>query len=112
MRKQPSPEPVAVVIDSIERVEKGAGCYRRSLPAVGPVSAWVVDMDPGSEWPYVDHHDEMGEQVYIASGELIEGERRYQAGQYIVFGPNSSHRPRTDTGVRLIGFNLLGRLLR
>jgi len=39
-------------------------------------------------------------------GELIEGEHRLGAGTYVVFGPNSDHWPRSETGVTLPGFNL------
>jgi hypothetical protein len=106
MTNDPLPDPLSVDIDALEAVRIGAGCYRRSLPSVGNVTAWVVDMEPGSEWPYVDQHDAMGEQFYVASGEVIENTQRIGAGRYVVFGPNSSHRPRTEIGVRLIGFNL------
>ena len=80
---------------------------RRDLSSTDDVRVWVVDMEPGGEWPHVDHHDENGEEFYVVSGEVIEGEQRFGAGTYVFFGPNSSHRPRTETGVRLFGFNLV-----
>jgi tRNA-Thr(GGU) m(6)t(6)A37 methyltransferase TsaA len=40
---------------------------------------------------------------------LIEGNERYGAGSYVLFGPHSSHRPRSERGVRLFGFNVLAR---
>lgn len=86
------------------RIEIGAGCYRRDLPSVPGVRAWIVEMAPGSEWPHVDQHPE-GEDVYVIEGEMIEGERRFPAGSYLHFAAGSSHRPRTETGVRLIGWN-------
>lgn len=85
-------------------VEVGSGCSRRDLPAPAGVSAWVVDMAPGSEWPWVDHHPE-GEAYYVVSGEVIEDGHRHAAGTYVRFAPGSSHRPRSELGVRLIGFN-------
>jgi hypothetical protein len=98
-------EPVRV--DDVVPVEVGPGCRRRDLPSTAGVRVWVVDMDPGSRWPHVDVHDETGEEVYVASGELIEGERRFGPGTYLFFHPHSRHQPRTETGVRLFGFNLV-----
>lgn len=45
--------------------------------------------------------------MLILSGELIEGERRIGPGTCMHFDANSSHRPRTEIGARLYGFNLL-----
>lgn len=42
----------------------------------------------------------------MLSGEVIEGERRHGAGSYVVFAPGSRHRPRSDTGARMLGINL------
>ena len=95
-----------MIVDDVAPVEVGPGCLRRDLPAYGAVRVWVVDMAPGSQWPLVDHHD-TGEEVYVVSGEMIEGERRYGPGTYLHFAPGSSHQPRTETGVRLFGINLL-----
>ena len=44
-------------------------------------------------------------RVYGSWREMIEGERRFPAGSYLHFAAGSSHRPRTETGVRLIGWN-------
>jgi anti-sigma factor ChrR (cupin superfamily) len=96
-----------VRVDVVEPVEVGPGCLRRDLPSTGPVRVWVVDMEPGSRWPHIDVHDAAGEEVYVAAGEVIEGERRFGAGTYLHFAPHSCHRPRTETGARLFGFNLV-----
>lgn len=97
----------AVPVDEIVPVQVGPGCVRRDLPRTADVRAWVVDIAPGCQWPYVDVHDAAGEHVYVVSGELIEGDRRYPAGTYLRYSPNSTHRPRTETGVRLFGINLI-----
>jgi anti-sigma factor ChrR (cupin superfamily) len=93
--------------DDVVPVKVGPGCLRRDMPSVGGVRAWFVDMEPGAVWPHVDQHGEFGEEVVVICGELIEGEHRYGAGSYLLFGPHSSHQPRTETGVRLFGINLL-----
>jgi anti-sigma factor ChrR (cupin superfamily) len=95
-----------VRVDEVAGIEVGPGCRRRDLPAGDGVRVWVVDMAPGSSWPHVDVHDQAGEEVFVVSGELIEGERRFGPGTYLLFGPDSRHQPRTETGVRLFGFNL------
>lgn len=99
--------PKAVNPDEVVPIEVGPGCTRRDLPTVGPVRAWIVEMAPGAMWPHVDQHGEHGEEVLILDGEMIEGDRRFGPGTYLLFGPNSRHQPRTETGVRLFGINLL-----
>lgn len=103
------PDVDAVDIDSVTAILVGPGCLRRDLPSRDGVRIWVVDMEPGSVWPHVDQHDEQGEDVYVVSGTMIDGEQSFGAGSYLKFGAHSRHRPRTETGVRLFGFNLLGR---
>ena len=91
----------------VEPVKVGPGCYRRDLPTLGAVRAWFVDIEPGAQWPFVDQHGPFGESVFVISGEMIEGEERYGPGAYLVFGADSRHQPRSETGVRLFGFNPL-----
>ena len=96
-----------VDLDAAAEVQVGPGCIRRDLPSRNGVRVWVVDMAPGSEWPRVDVHDETGEDILVVRGELIEGDRTIKPGSFVNFAPHSRHRPRTVTGVRLFGFNLL-----
>ena len=102
-------EPVGlrqVAVDSISPVAVGPGCTRYDLPSRPGIRAWVVDVAPGAIWPHVDRHDHLGEDVFVVSGELIEGDCRYGPGTFLHFDGDSSHRPRSDAGVRLFGFNL------
>jgi hypothetical protein len=92
-------------IDRVAAVEVGPGCRRRDLPGPGGMRVWVVDIAPGSQWPEVDTHGGGGEAFLVVSGEVIEGEQRFGAGSYVAFAPHSRHRPRSETGVRLFGFN-------
>ncbi|MGH8077900.1 MAG: cupin domain-containing protein [Lysobacter sp.] len=101
------PMHIALQLDAAPATDVGPGCVRRDLPAHPGVRVWVVDMAPGSQWPYVDHHP-TGEGFFVVSGEVIEGDRHHRAGTYVNFAPGSQHRPRTDIGVRLFGFNLIG----
>lgn len=98
--------PEATRIESAPSIEIGPGCYRKDLPFNGTVRVWVVDMMPGSEWPFVDHHD-TGEGFLVVSGEIVEGDRRFGVGTYVAFDRGSRHQPRTETGARLFGFNPL-----
>jgi quercetin dioxygenase-like cupin family protein len=93
---------------SIAPVQVGPGCLRRDLLAPDGVRVWMVHIASGAQWPHVDHHDAEGEIIFVLEGELLEGEHRIRAGTYVVFGPHSSHRPRSETGATLLGFNLLG----
>ena len=98
------PELSATPIDALPVIVVGPGCTRRDLPTVAGVRTWIVDMAPGSIWPFVDDHP-AGEAYVVLAGEVIEGEARFGAGTCVTFAPGSRHRPHTEAGVRLYGFN-------
>lgn len=95
----------AVVADDLPPLLLGAGCIRRNLPSPPGANAWLVEMAPGSEWPWVDRLD-TGEAYFVLSGEVIEGESRHPAGTQVLFAPGTRRRPRSETGARLLGFHL------
>jgi hypothetical protein len=99
----------ASAIDTLPAVLVGDGCTRRDLLPVAGVRAWIVDMAPGAIWPQVDEHP-AGEAYVVLRGEVIEGDARFGVGTCVTFAPGSRHRPRTETGVRLYGFNPTERL--
>ncbi|MFF2077922.1 cupin domain-containing protein [Kitasatospora sp. NPDC058162] len=97
----------ALLAQEVDPVEVGPGIVRRRLTATDHARAWLIDFAPGSRWPEVDvHHTE--ERYYVLSGEVIEGAERHPAGSYVVFAPGSRHRPRTETGARILGITLSG----
>ena len=95
-----------VTIDGVDPVHIGPGCRRYDLPSSPGSRAWIVDIDAGAQWPHVDHHGASGEMVLVLSGSVIEDEQVIGAGQYVRYGADSSHRPRSEEGVRLFGVNL------
>ena len=99
--------PESVHIEAVPAIEVGPGCLRRDLPSTPGVRVWIVEMLPGSEWPHDDHH-ETGEGFYVIHGEVIEAQARHRPGTWVHFSPGTHHRPRTETGVRLLGYNLEG----
>ncbi|WP_327352359.1 cupin domain-containing protein [Streptomyces sp. NBC_01304] len=94
-----------VDVDTVPPVEIGPGIEARLLPGAEGLRVWVIDLAPGAEWPDVDVHETYGEGYFVVEGTLIEGEREHGPGTYVAFGPRTSHRPRTATGVRAFGFN-------
>lgn len=84
------------------------GIIRRRLPATEWARGWMYDFAPGTEWPQMDVH-ECEERYYVVSGEFIDRGRRLGPGSYVVFAPNSTHRPRTETGARMLGISILAR---
>ncbi len=104
---QPASSPMtAVQADDIAPAEVAAGIMRRPLAHTQYARGWLIDFAPGTEWPDVDVHA-TEERYYVLSGEVIEGEERYGPGTYVVFAPGSRHRPRTDTGARMLGITIL-----
>ncbi|MEU9181759.1 cupin domain-containing protein [Streptomyces sp. NPDC048550] len=88
--------------DDIEPADVAPGIVRRRLPATEFATGWLIDFAPGAQWPDVDVHD-AEERYYVLNGEVIEGEERHGPGTYVVFAPGSRHRPRTETGARMLG---------
>jgi hypothetical protein len=101
-----TPETTVVHIDDITPDEVAPGILRRRLPRTDRARAWLIDFAPGTEWPEIDVHASE-ERYFVLSGEVIEGPERHGAGTYVVFAPGSSHRPRTETGARMLGITVL-----
>lgn len=98
----------AVQVDEVTPAEVAPGIVRRSLPRTAYLRGWLIDFAPGTEWPEVDAHD-TEERYYVLSGEVIEGAERHGPGSYVVFAPGSRHRPRSETGARMLGITVLPR---
>ncbi|GAA3165869.1 hypothetical protein GCM10010466_65860 [Planomonospora alba] len=96
---------LSVDVDRVPPVVLGPGVLVRALPGMPGIRTWVIDIAPGAEWPDLDVHGTYGEAYFVVSGEVIEGDRTHGPGAYVAFGPRTSHRPRTETGVRAFGFN-------
>ncbi len=96
----------ALIPTSGTPLEIGPGCRRFDLPSSPGTRAWVVEIDAGCAWPFVDAHNDRGEMVLVLEGDLVEGERTLEAGTYVYFGPDSAHQPRSRHGVRLFGVNV------
>lgn len=92
-------------VDEVEPVEVVPGIFRRRLPTTESARGWVYDFAPGSEWPEIDVH-EGEERYYVVSGEFIDRGHRLGPGSYVVFAPGSTHRPRTETGARMLGISI------
>ncbi|MCX5391985.1 cupin domain-containing protein [Streptomyces sp. NPDC006482] len=97
-----------VQVSEVPTEEVVPGIVRRLLPETEHARSWLIDFAPGTEWPEVDVHASE-ERYYVLSGEIIEGQERHGAGSYVVFAPGSRHRPRTESGARLLGFTVLPR---
>ncbi|HET6653243.1 MAG TPA: cupin domain-containing protein [Nocardioides sp.] len=97
-----------VQVDDVDAVEVVPGILGRRLPASDWARGWLYDFAPDTEWPEVDVHDGE-ERYYVISGEFIDRGRRLGPGSYVVFAPGSTHRPRTETGARMLGISILPR---
>jgi mannose-6-phosphate isomerase-like protein (cupin superfamily) len=96
---------LAVDVNALPATELAPGIQVRMLPGMDGIRTWVIDLAPGAQWPEPDIHETYGEAYFVVEGEIIEGERTYGPGTYVAFGAKTSHRPRTETGVRAFGFN-------
>ncbi|MFD4028471.1 cupin domain-containing protein [Streptomyces sp. NPDC058576] len=95
-----------VQVDDVEPHEVAPGIWRRRLPGTAYARGWLIDFSPGTEWPEVDEHP-TEERYFVLSGEVIDGGERHGPGAYVVFAPGSEHRPRTETGARMLGISLM-----
>lgn len=92
-------------IDDVPRTLVAKGIYRRDLSTTAFARGWLIDFEPGSQWPEIDHHA-TEERYLVLSGEVLEGNRRVPAGSYVVFPGGSSHRPSSETGATILGINI------
>lgn len=97
--------PLALALDAVPGEVAGPGCLRRPLPAPIGARAWLVELAPGGVWPS-DPRRDTGAAYVVLDGEVIDGDRRHGAGSWVLVRPGGRHRPRSDTGARLLGFHL------
>lgn len=88
-----------------EKIVVGPGCYRWDFPPTNGIRPWVAEIEAGATWPLVDHHGAGGESVFVLEGELIEGNDRFGPGTFLQFEAFSEHQPRSESGVKLFGYN-------
>ncbi|MFF3814747.1 amidase family protein [Streptomyces bacillaris] len=93
-------------VEDVEPHEVAPGILRRKLPATSYARGWLIDFAAGTEWPEIDEHD-TEERYFVISGEVIDGGERHGPGTYVIFAPGSKHRPRTETGARMLGISLM-----
>ncbi|MFI1226951.1 MULTISPECIES: cupin domain-containing protein [unclassified Streptomyces] len=93
-------------IDDVEPHEVAPGILRRRLPGTAYARGWLIDFAAGAEWPEIDRHP-TEERYFVLTGEVIDGGERHGPGTYVVFAPGSEHRPRTETGARMLGISLM-----
>lgn len=61
-----------------------------------PEKIYLSRLAPGTQ--VQNHTHDGGEEVFVISGELRDGDGRYSAGSWMRFPDGSSHAPWTDTG--------------
>ncbi|MFF1400830.1 cupin domain-containing protein [Streptomyces sp. NPDC058287] len=94
-----------VEVDQVEPVEVAPGITCRRLAGTEWARGWLYDFAPGAQWPEIDVH-EGEERYYVLAGEFLDCGRRLGPGSYVVFAPGSSHRPRSETGARMLGISI------
>jgi ChrR Cupin-like domain len=103
---QAGPLKIVTQIEKVEPAEVAPGIVRRRLTATDHARGWLTDFAPGTPWPEVDIHE--GEERYLVlDGEILDGDEQHGPGTYVTFLRGSRHRPRTETGARVIGISLL-----
>lgn len=100
----PRPAPHVIHTHVAEVTQVAPGTTRRRFTETGFARGWLIEFAPGTEWPSVDVH-ETEERYYVPRGEIIDGDATYPEGSYVTFPAGSSHRPRTLTGVTILGIN-------
>lgn len=82
----------------------GPGVRVRTLWRDGVKRALEVELDPGAQWPGLDHHVPGPEEVYVLSGDFGDGANVYRAGTFLHHPAGTSHWPRSVEGCRLFVF--------
>ena len=82
----------------------GPGVTITELWSGGVHRALRVELAPGASWPGVDYHVPGPEEVYVLSGEFIDGDHRFAPGTFVHYPAGSSHIPRSENGCSLFVF--------
>lgn len=82
----------------------GPGVTITELWRNGVHRALRVELAAGASWPGVDHHIPGPEEVYVLSGDFIDGEHHFPPGTFVHYPAGSSHTPRSESGCALFVF--------
>lgn len=82
----------------------GPGVTITELWRNGVHRALRVEFAPGAAWPGLDHHIPGPEEVYVLSGDLIDGPHHFTPGTFVHYPAASSHTPHSETGCSLFVF--------